>query len=279
MTLDKRLNAYRDDLADKRLEGKVSAQRYVDGRIAQIREPVAGLHKSPDQTSMQLSQVIFGERLRVFDEANGFAFVQLERDRYVGYVASHAISFLVSAHTHRVAVPSTLLFPKPDLKSTPAIALPMNAAMGVADTSGDYAELTGGGFVWKKHLTDRPPTDDFVTVAQRFLNVPYLWGGKTFAGLDCSGLVQTALHAVGKLAPRDSDMQESDLGQPIAAGDFSKLRRGDLVFWKGHVGIMEDATTLLHANGFHMMVAREPLQQAVERIARNGSSVTSIGRL
>jgi cell wall-associated NlpC family hydrolase len=216
----------------------------------------------------------------VFDEVAGFSFVQLQRDHYVGYIESTALSVVVTPSTHRVAVPSTLRYPRADLKSAPAVALPMNAALSVGDAHGDYLALSTGGFVWAAHVSTLPSPEDYVSIAARFLNVPYLWGGKTFAGLDCSGLVQTALHATGRQAPRDSDMQEKDLGVARDPNDLSKLQRGDLIFWKGHVGIMESPTILLHANGSHMMVARELLSEACTRItAKGGGPITAIRRV
>jgi cell wall-associated NlpC family hydrolase len=119
---------------------------------------------------------------------------------------------------------------------------------------------------------------DFVAVAERFVGVPYLWGGKTSFGLDCSGLVQLALASCGMECPRDSDMQERALGTAIAS-DVSDLHRGDLMFWNGHVAILCDAGTLVHANGFHMAVATEPVADAITRIRASGSEVTSVKRI
>ena len=149
------------------------------------------------------------------------------------------------------------------------LALPLNAEICVTSFDGDFARLGEEGFVWSGHLATLDNYEsDFVAVAERFIGIPYLWGGKTALGLDCSGLVQTALCAAGISAPRDTDMQEKALGHIIATGpELQGLQRGDLVFWKGHVGIMREAKTLLHANGHHMLVASEPLDVAVARIA------------
>jgi cell wall-associated NlpC family hydrolase len=134
------------------------------------------------------------------------------------------------------------------------------------------------GFVVEQHLEPLAAVaPDFVAVAERFLCAPYLWGGKSVAGIDCSGLVQVACTMAGIAAPRDTDMQERELGTRLAG--IEALARGDLVFWKGHVGIMLDGARLLHANAHHMMTAVEPLAEAVARIASRGSSVTSIRRI
>ena len=133
-----------------------------------------------------------------------------------------------------------------------------------------------GGCLPLQHLApvaSREP--DFVAVAERFLGTPYLWGGKTRLGLDCSGLVQIALNACGIRCPRDTDMQVAALGESVA--DDSRLR-GDLIFWKGHIAIARDETTMIHANAFHMAVAIEPIDQAIVRIRPTDGEVTSVRR-
>lgn len=275
---DKRLNLYRPDLADVALRGRIEAARFVEGRPMQVGLAVASVRRQPSATSMQLTQALPGETLKVFDEAGGWAWVKLDRDGYVGHVERAALVVPAAPATHEVATPSTFLYPKADLKTQPARVLPMHSCVAVAGSEKDFAETADGGFIHMRHL--QPVSSgigDFVAVAERFLFTPYYWGGKTVHGLDCSGLVQVALHAVGHPCLRDSDMQEATLGQALKPGE--KLRRGDLVFWNGHVGIMADAENLLHANGFHMMVVVEPLTAAAERIAMTGKGITSIKRL
>jgi cell wall-associated NlpC family hydrolase len=161
-----------------------------------------------------------------------------------------------------------------DLKTPVRDLLPMNAAVPVLERNGDYVRIGGSQYLHQRHLA--PAEKDFVAVAEHFLGVPYVWGGKTAAGLDCSGLIQTALQATGKAAPRDTDMMEKALGDVVA---LSQLHRGDLVFWKGHMGMMLDETRLLHANAFHMAVAIEPLAEAIARIEKVAGPVTSVKRL
>jgi cell wall-associated NlpC family hydrolase len=280
MALDGRRYAARPDLADARLRGQVEALRFEVGVVMQVQVFSAPLRKAPRDDAMQLSEALFGETLRVFEVKDGFAWGQLARDGYVGYLPVAALAGRAVAPSHRVAVPSTLIYPQANLKTTPHRFLPLNAEVTVTGHEGNYAALAGGGFVFAAHL--RPLTDhngDFVAVAEQFLATPYLWGGKTVHGLDCSGLVQVALQACGGDCLRDSDMQEQTLGKPVPENDLAQLRRGDLVFWDGHVGIMTDGETLLHANGHHMMVAKEPLADAVARIAASGKPVTAIKRL
>lgn len=278
--LDPRLNAYRDDLADAALEGRVTAERFVAPCLMQVIEPVISVHKQPRFDAMQVTQALLGETVKHLAEEEGWAWVQLTRDGYVGYVNTNALTSSVATPTHRVAVPSTFMYPEASLKSQPALHLTINAQVTVVDESGAFSRLSNGRFVYTAHLKRADDHEtDFVTVAEWFRHVPYYWGGKSVQGLDCSGLVQLALEACGVPALRDSDMQEETLGQKLMVNDLDSLKRGDLVFWNGHVGIMTDERMLLHANGHHMMVVAEPLKDAVDRIAARYGQITSIRRL
>lgn len=278
MELDSRLNAFRPDLADEMLRGKVEAEHYAAGKLFEISEPMAPMRKEPRFDSKRTTELLFGERVKVFEVREGWAWVKAAHDGYVGYIPASSLSSEISAPTHRVAVPSTFMYPAPDIKSAPEIPLPMNARIEVLEESDRFARMRNGRFVVAAHL--KPMTsreEDYVAVAGRFLNAPYLWGGKTHYGLDCSGLVQTAMHAAGHACPRDTDLQERELGTPI--NDHQALKRGDLLFWKGHVGIMVDTSSMLHSNGHHMQVVVEPVETAITRIAMSGNQLTSVRRL
>jgi cell wall-associated NlpC family hydrolase len=280
MVLDKRLNAFRSDLADARLRGQVEAQRFVEGRSMQVVTPITAVRREGRPDAMQLTQALMGEVVTVFDEKDGFAFVQLQRDGYVGYIACSALTPEVRTPTHRVSAPLSFIYPQANLKTQPATAVPMNALVAVVHQEGSYAALASGGFVHAAHLKPAGEFEvDFVSVAEQLLHAPYYWGGKSVGGIDCSGLVQLALEACGRKAPRDSDMQERDLGHHLRINDLDSLTRGDLVFCKGHVGIVQGRNLLLHANGHHMQVVSEPLREAVARIAAAESPVTSLKRL
>lgn len=267
VTLDRRLHAFRPDLADEALRGRVVADHFVAGVPARIAVPVAPLRPAPDPNSGIDTELLMGETVRVFERKDGWAWLQADQDGYVGYILEAQLAEPEAA-THLVLVPRTFLYPQPELRRPPVLALSMGSrirCVGEAETRGTrYLTLSDGTAVIAAHccLTNETPADDYVAVAARFLETPYLWGGRSGFGIDCSALVQLALMMVGQAAPRDSDMQ-SVFGAEIAPED---LRRGDLVFWKGHVGIMEDTETLLHANGHTMTVARESLARAVERI-------------
>ena len=278
--LDHRLHAYRSDLADIALEGRVEAQLFRAGQHMQMIAPLATLHRSPASSSPQETQVLYGETVRVFERVGGWAWVQLDRDHYVGYVREEYLGAPVHAPTHTVSVPSTLLYAKPDIKTQPVRYLAMNARLSVTAVQDQFVELATGGFVFAQHASPlAAPKPDVVAVAEQFLNTPYLWGGKSAHGMDCSGLVQTSLHACGLNCPRDADMQEVELGSPLLINNIDGVKRGDLVFWEGHVGLMQDETTLLHASGHQMRVVREPLAIANDRTRAKGKEITRIKRL
>lgn len=278
--LNSRLHAYKTSRADIALKGKVDAEYFVVGQKMQVKVPVLNIHREPSHELTQVTQALIGEVVTVFETEQGWAWLQLAEDGYVGYAEMPKLGSNVFVTTHRVAVLSTVHYPNPDLKSQPVKHLSLQSALAVNAIEGDYALLATGGYVFANHLRpEAEPAADYVSIAGLFLGVPYLWGGKSVAGLDCSGLVQIALQAAGKACPRDADLQEKALGAPLGISDHDKLQRGDFVFWDGHVGIMANATDLLHANGYHMMVMIEPLVGAIARIGATGKPVTSIRRL
>jgi cell wall-associated NlpC family hydrolase len=278
---DPRITAARDDLAAKELEGRVPARRYVEGRIYEVIEPQAPMWAEPRPDASLVTEALKGERVVIYDRnAEGFAWGQLAADNYVGWLPEHALGPPGPSATHKVSALRTLAFSAPSIKLPPIEALPFGARVVVTGVDDRMAITSANLYVPVPHL--RPVDEnetDFVAVAERFLGAPYLWGGKTVLGLDCSGLVQVALTACGIACPRDSDMQEAALGEAVRADAYSDLRRGDLMFWKGHVAIVRDRATLLHANAFHMAVAIESIADAIKRIGESGSDVTSVKRL
>lgn len=279
--LDRRLNAFRPDLADARLQGKVSAARFVTGRAAQIVVGQAPLRREPRPDAPLDSEALLGELITIFEEEEGWAWVQLARDGYVGYLPDSAYRTGTHAPTHRLAVLRSFVYPGPSMKLPPVEPISLGVRLCVVDRDGDFVRLATGGFVWRRHVTPLEATiDDYVDVAEQFAQLPYLWGGKSSLGVDCSGLVQLSLDAAGIAAPRDTDMMERELGSPLAIGpELKGLQRGDLVFWKGHVGVMTDPAMLIHANGHFMQVTHEPLRVAIDRIAaRAGDNGTGSGQ-
>lgn len=278
MTPDPRTHPIRADLAAETLRGQVAAARYAPASRRQVIEALAPVRRAPGPDTSLETQALFGEAVDVYDEHERWSWAQLPRDGYVGYIESVALG-AASATTHRVSALRTHVYPAASIKTPPMMALSMGALVGAEAMAPPFARLKNGGYIFASHLAPlEAPAADFVTVCQRFLHAPYLWGGRTSEGIDCSGLVQTGLAAANIAAPRDSDMLEKAMGAAIDPS--STLLRGDLVFWKGHIGVMLDATTLLHANGHFMMVVAEPLAEAVRRTQeKGGGEVTSIRRL
>lgn len=279
--LDARRNAYRADLADASLRGKVDAPRFAEGEVRQVIQAVVPMRAAPDLKTSFDTELLFGERVSVFDTREGWAWVQANSDRYVGYIPAAAITTGVLPSTHKVRALGTFVYPAADIKTPPLMQLSIGSQLSVADVDETFSRLVKGGYVVTRHINEIDRFHrDFVEIAERFIGTPYLWGGRTRNGIDCSGLVQVTLEAAGIAAPRDSDMQRSELGEEIPISkDLEGLERGDLIFWKGHVGIMVDGLMLLHANAHHMAVAIETLPEAAERISKSGSEIVAIRRL
>lgn len=277
MSFDARITPARGDIAASTLRGRVEANAFVDGQSQILSVGRTALRAGPSSTAGMASEVLFGEAVTVYERRDGWAWVQCALDEYVGYLREEALIDPIGP-THRVIATSTPLLPAPDVKRPTLDLLPMNAMVHVTGHEGRFAHIAPRGFIYADHLLpleDKQP--DWVATAERFADTPYVWGGKTAAGMDCSGLVQTALQSAGIIAPRDSDMQEKALGKVVE--DLSRPQRGDLIFWKGHVGIMLDGARMIHANAFSMNVTVERLAEAINRIAKSGSEVTSVKRL
>lgn len=279
--LDPRRYPFRVDLAAQVLYGKVTAPRYVSGTRMQIVRPAVPLRRKPVAGAGFETEAIFGETVTLYDESEGWAWVQLDHDGYVGYLPSDTLAAEVRLTTHRVKALGTFIYPVPDMKSPPLMHLSLNARLAIAAIDGGFARLDGGGFVYARHIAENGRMErDFVEVVERLVGTPYLWGGKTRIGLDCSGLVQISLHAAGHSCPRDSDMQQAELGSNVLIPEsLDGLERGDLVFWKGHVGVMVDGLLLVHANAHHMEAVVETLHDAVARIGKAGQPIAAIKRL
>jgi len=274
---DPRITPARADLAAKHLEGKVTAARFAEGEEREVIDAQAPVREAPAPDAPLMTEALMGERVMVYEfDDEGWAWVQLAGDGYVGWLPANALMPPREPPTHKVTALRTLAFPGPSIKLPPVAMPPLGSRIAVAREQDRFA-VASSGFIPLRHIAPLAQREkDFATVAERFLGVPYLWGGKTNHGLDCSGLVQVALNACGIPCPRDSDMQEHALGTEI---DIAQARRGDLVFWKGHVAIVRDGATFIHANAFHMAVAIEPIAAALVRITAAGSHVTSVKRI
>ncbi|MCV9906282.1 NlpC/P60 family protein [Brucella sp. HL-2] len=271
--LDRRLNAYRPDLADERLSGKVEASRFTAGTLMQVSASVVDLRSEPRPDSGPQTQIIFGDMVRVFEEQDGWSWAQAERDGYTGYVSSASLEKPGADATHMVIVPRTFIYPGSDLRFPHTKALSLGSRVrivGSAETRGtQYALLENGEALIAGHLASLDQhAPDYVAVAETLLHTPYLWGGTSGFGIDCSGIVQLSMWVSGRKVLRDSDMQQNTLGEIIEPdANYSNLKRGDLVFWKGHVAICASPDMLIHASGHTMTVTMEPLNDAIKRIA------------
>ena len=278
--LDPRLHALRPDLADKCLEGRVTAARFADGAAATVVVGHASLKETPGIMGRQGSELLFGERVQVFERADGWAWVQNETDGYVGYLSEKALGPAVGTPTHVVTALRSYLFPEPDLKTVPLDVLHLTSAVHAVDRDGDWTGIeTAGmsGWLWSAHLGEVGSWEsDPVEVARRFTGAPYGWGGRSTEGLDCSALVQLALARCGIACQRDSDMQEATLGSVVEGVEQAEY--GDVLFWPSHEAFYLGDGTILHANAHHMAVAEEPLADFRARTVARIGDVRTVRR-
>ncbi|HAR53089.1 NlpC/P60 family protein [Roseovarius nubinhibens] len=275
--MDRRRHFANDRVAHASLLGQVAAERFAEGTAMRVVAPVLSLYAYPHAPRVE-RQVLFGQRVTHLETREGWAFLRDEGNGHVGYARADGLAGWARP-THRVQVARTLVFAAPDIKCAGPVPLSLGSQLCVVGEAGRFVQLLDGRYALAAHLAPvEEQESDPVSVAERLLGTPYLWGGNSGFGIDCSGLVQAGLAACGRACPGDSDMQAAELGQSLDEG--AEMQRGDLVFWKGHVGMMADSVTLLHANAHHMAVAYEPLRAAIARIAAQGEGpVTARKRL
>jgi cell wall-associated NlpC family hydrolase len=278
---DPRLTPARPDLAAKYLEGKVAAARFVTGEDFEIADALAPMRSGPSCDAELSTQALKGERVTIYDRnVEGFAWGQLNSDGYVGWLPDSALAKPAAPPTHKIIAIRTFAFPGPSIKLPPVDTLVMGAMINVVRAEAPFAVTREGWYLPLPHIGSiERHAEDFVAVAERFVGTPYLWGGKSSFGIDCSGLVQVSLNAAGTGCPRDSDMQQDGLGRALDPAEPEKLQRGDLIFWIGHVAIVRDADSIVHANAHHMATVIENTKDAIARIKSAGSEITAIKRL
>lgn len=264
--LDKRLNVYRSDLADIALKQNIKADKYVSAKKYQVATGLSPLYNAPDQSLPLASQLLYGEYFKVFEIKDGWAWGQSDHDGYVGYCLLNTLTPDLHKNTHHVSALSTHLYSEPNFKSKPVDCLHMMSNVSAIDerqTKG-FIPLADGNWVYATHIAKDYGSNP-VSEALKFLYTPYLWGGKSNNGIDCSGLIQTGFAAVGITVPRDSDLQEKQIG--ITLDDDETPQQGDVAFFPGHVGFMIDDMHLLHANAHHMRVSIDPLRDVIDIVS------------
>jgi cell wall-associated NlpC family hydrolase len=278
---DPRLTPARGDIAAKHLEGKVKADRFVVGETFEVIGTIAPLRERPAGDATMLTQALAGERVTIYDRnEEGWSWGQLDADGYVGWLPDRELAAPAAAPTHKITAIRTFAFPGPSIKLPPIEAPVMGARFTIIREESIFAVTDEGWYLPRRHLgrlDEHAP--DFVAVAERFVGMPYLWGGKSCLGIDCSGLVQLSLSAAGLPCPRDSDMQRHALGRALEASAWSRLERGDLIFWEGHVAIVRDAETIVHANAHHMATVIETTKDANARIRAAGGEIIAVKRV
>lgn len=279
--LDPNLNPYRSDLAARKLQGLVQATSFVDPTPYQVTGGVASLRKIGREDGEQLSQSLHGDIIDVYEEVNGFGWGQMQSDHYVGWFDMATLSSPVLPVTRKVATLRTYAYSSPSAKAPPHYLLSLGALVcETGETQNGFVYCARSGWVYDAHLASLDhKVPDAVAIAEQFAEAPYQWGGVESLGLDCSGLVQTAFKAAGVAMPRDSYMQRT-MGTEVAIGaHVHGLQRGDIICWRGHVAIMLDETNIIHSNGYHLKVAREPLADAADRISAQYGQILTIRRL
>ena len=270
--LDPRLTPAREDLAASWLKDRVKAAKYIEPTRQSIVTNIANLYRSPDANQALETQLLYGEPVDVLETQGEWSWVQSARDGYVGYLHSSEVKILKgdTSPTHRVSNVGAFVYKTANYKDTPMMTLSYGSLVRVIAEKDNMAEISTGGFVPLSLLA----TIDFyseepVAEAFRFLGVPYLWGGRNSTGVDCSSLVQLVLQSCNIKCPRDHDLQEKYLGKPV---DRDKVQSGDLVFFRGHVGLMVDDATMIHANDRAMAVSIDDLDEYIHWRTKSGKT-------
>lgn len=242
-----------------------------------VAAPVASLKDAPELDLPLATTLLHGEMVDVYRNENGWAWGQAQADGYVGYIPAAMLADPDTVPTHTVTMPMTHLYAAPTIKAVPVGMLMMNSRITVTGTDGVFLLLSSGFYIQSTHVAPLDtPAEDWVAVAEMFLHAPYLWGGNSVQGVDCSGLIQIAMARAGRQILRDTDMQEATLGDPVDPD--GPLQRGDVLFWKGHTGVMIDSNTLLHATEYTLRVLREPVTETRARLEKLNLPVTSVRR-
>lgn len=281
-SFDPRITPVRDDLAADSLRAQFPGRRYAQGETHQVIGDGVSLRFTPSTSAATESQLVYGETFTVYEDRNGWAWGRNERDGYVGYVPSNCLRDEVSETDHQVVTRSTYLYPAPDIKMPPSAKISMSAQVKAVDVEGNFLQIDSGEWIFARHLVQTAYImPDLISTAFKFMGTPYLWGGRSCHGLDCSSLVQFALRMAGIDVPRDSDLQAAAIGVEVPMknpNDLSGIEDGDLIFFPGHVGFYVEHWRFLHANAYDMQVSVHNLSDVLDRANAEDAGITCIRR-